>query len=98
MSELVTTLRPMTGATKPAQRAPKSVKVRFQSSAMLAAPGFVAWLQAMARFRSDRPKALKILRATYPGLPAWAYGKIVDGQTDAQTVAEDGSVTLVITR
>lgn len=98
MSELCTTLRPMPGATKPAQRAPKSVKVRFQSGPMLAAPGFIAWLRAMARFPKDRPQAIKLLKATYPGLPAWAYGKIVDRQTVSETVDEAEAVIIVVTR
>lgn len=85
-------------ATKPAQRAPQSVRVRLQSAPMLAAPGFLRWLQAMARFPKDRPQAVKLLRVTYPGLPAWSYGRIVDGKAIAQTVNDDESVTLVVTR
>ena len=99
---MVVRLQPMRtaepGATKPAQRAPKSVKVRFQSNDMFGAPGFVRWIQAMGRFPQERPQAVRLLKATYPGLPAWAYVKIATGQTDSQIVDDSGAVIVTVTR
>ena len=95
MSEMVQTLRPMLGAVKPRQRAPKSITIRLRSSELVHSPGIVVWLQHMARIPSQRPTAIKMLRATYPGLPAWAYPRIVDALCTTEPDATDGEAVII---
>ena len=85
-----------TAPRKPRNRRAEGISVRFQSSEMIGAPGFLRWAQAMAR--TNRRAALRTVKACYPGMPQWAYDAVLGTQILPEHIDEAGAVRLTLRR